>query len=160
VSWPEGAAVEPYRPDADEVMVRLLDETYIDTLDCPGLFGLRQTEDILQGHRASGQFDPSLWTILHLHGRPVGVLLLNPAPASRAIELVYMGLAPSARGRGLGTHLLNHGLSRLAGRREHTVTLAVDDCNAPARALYRRAGFRPVLRRRALIRPLRRDVGA
>lgn len=156
--WASGVSVEPFRDDMEHQLIELLDRTYAGTLDCPGLFGLRRTEDILAGHRASGEFDPELWTILRLEGRAVGVILLNPSPASRTVELVYMGIAPEARGRGLGTQLLNHGLSLLAGRREHNVTLAVDENNRPAQALYRRAGFRPVLRRRAMIRSLRETI--
>ena len=94
--------------------------------------------------------------MLRLDGRASGAILLNPAPASDAIELVYMGLAAAARGAGLGTQLLRHGLSLLTDRSERVVTLAVDDANEPALALYRRAGFRRVLRRHAMIRTLRR----
>ncbi|MCZ6835315.1 MAG: GNAT family N-acetyltransferase [Planctomycetota bacterium] len=154
-AWPDDVTITTYKNDQNVQLERILDDSYTNTLDCPGLFGLRDTRDILEGHRASGEFDPSLWFILNVDGQPRGVLLLNPAPASHAVELVYMGLAPNARGRGLGRRLLTHGLNALVGRREHNVTLAVDENNAPAQELYRRAGFRAVLRRRALIRSLR-----
>lgn len=155
VHWPLGVTVEPFRENLSDELLAVLDASYVETQDCPGLFGLRRTEDILAGHKASGEYDPSLWTLLRLDGEACGALLLNPVPESHAIELVYMGLAPHARGRKLGAQLLNYGLSQLAGRTEHSITLAVDELNAPALGLYRKAGFRAVLRRRAMIRSLR-----
>jgi ribosomal protein S18 acetylase RimI-like enzyme len=132
-----------------------LERSYEQTLDCPGLCGLRDTSDILIGHRATGRFEPGLWTMLRLDGRMSGMLLLNPSPLSKTIELVYLGLVPEARGRGLGRMLLRHGLSLLAGRDERSVQLAVDDANSPAIRLYRREGFHRVLRRIAMVRSLR-----
>jgi ribosomal protein S18 acetylase RimI-like enzyme len=150
--WPEGVSTAPFREGDEPALIDVLDASYEDTRDCPGLRGLRRTEDILAGHRATGAFEPALWTLLLDGGVPAGALLLNPAPASRTIELVYIGLALRGRGRGLGAALLRHGL-RLAARRADTaVTLAVDEANAPALRLYRGAGFRRVARRRAMIR--------
>lgn len=154
VQWPEGITVESYQESNWDELMDVLDTTYEETLDCPGLFGLRKTVDILTGHRSSGRFDPSLWTILRIEGIASGLLLLNSAPASRSVELVYMGLALKARGKGLGTQLLNHGLCLLAGRSEYNITLAVDELNAPALAMYRNAGFRRTLRRRAMVRSI------
>lgn len=152
--WPEGVTIDTYQKSNWDELVGVLDATYEETLDCPGLFGLRNTIDILMGHQSSGKFEPALWTILRIDGIARGALLLNPAPASRSVELVYMGLALNARGKGLGTQLLNHGLCILAGRPEHNITLAVDELNTPALALYRRAGFRRTLRRRAMVRSI------
>src|SRR5439155_230273 len=125
------------------------------TLDCPGLRGYRRTSDILEGHRASGVFDPGLWTLLLVDGRVGGALLLNPAVDGQSVELVYLGLARWGRGRGLGRLLLRHGFALLGRRSERTINLAVDEANAPALALYRREGFVPILRRTAMIRPVR-----
>src|SRR5690606_2862219 len=136
-------------------LLRVLEESYENTLDCPGLRGLRETRDILCGHQATGTFDPSLWTLLFERGAACGALLLNPVPHHRSIELVYLGLAPRARGRGCGKLLLQHGLALLASRDERIVSLAVDEQNAPALALYRSAGFTLSLRRIALVRSLR-----
>lgn len=156
IEWPNGVEVRPYDPETmHDDMVRVLDQSYDGTLDCPGLRGKRRTEDILAGHQGTGAFDPALWTMLFRDGEPAGGLLLNPAPASKSVELVYIGLGPSARGKGLGRRLLRHGLNLLRDRSERTLTLAVDDQNEPAVALYRSEGFRTVLRRLALIRPLR-----
>jgi mycothiol synthase len=154
-SWPDGVKPVRYTDAMRDDLIAILDASYVHTLDCPGLRGYRRTEDILEGHRASGVFDPSLWTILLIDGKPGGTLLLNPGADRQSVELVYLGLAPWARGRGLGQLLLRHGLALLNGRQERTVTLAVDEANAPALAVYRHEGFVPVLRRIAMIRPLR-----
>jgi hypothetical protein len=61
---------------------------------------------------------------------------------------------------GLGRSLVQHGLMLVRDRPERVINLAVDDANAPALTLYQREGFRPVLRRRAMIRSLRPSQGA
>lgn len=154
-AWPGGVSVEPYREEHRDEVLEVLESSYRDTLDCPGLRGLRRTSDILAGHAGTGDFDPDLWTIMRSDGQASGVLLLNPAPTSGTIELVYIGLAAIARGRGLGRLVLRHGLRLVMNRPERAMTLAVDDNNAPAIALYRSEGFRCVLRREAMICPLR-----
>jgi ribosomal protein S18 acetylase RimI-like enzyme len=127
----------------------LLRETYEDTLDCPGLADLRRDEDILDGHRRGGNYDPELWTVLFLRGRPAGAALLNRVPASGSVELTYLGLAKWARGKGLGSVLLDAALVKAATVPERIVSLAVDERNTPAERLYRSRGFRTVSRRRA-----------
>ncbi len=154
--WPPGVRIEPYAETLHDDLVRALEESYERTLDCPGLYGLRTTDDIIAGHMATGQFVQSLWTLLRMADEPAGALLLNPFPGHRTAELVYLGLAPAARGRGLGRQLLRYGLGLLKKRRERTLTLAVDERNTPALALYRSEGFRPLVQRVALIRPLGR----
>ena len=151
--WPHGAEPEPYRGELVGDLERALEASYVETLDCPGLYGLRRTADIIAGHRATGVFEAPLWTILRLHGHPAGAVLLNPFPSHKTVELVYLGLAPEARGCGLGRQLLRHALWLLAPRRERTLTLAVDERNAPALALYRSENMRRILQRVALIRP-------
>ena len=130
-------------------LAQLLRETYEETLDCPGLADLRRDEDILEGHRRGGNYDPSLWTVLRLGGRDAGAALLNRAPASGTVELTYLGLAKWARGKGLGRVLLDAALRKAAAVPERIVSLAVDERNAPAERLYRSRGFRTVSRRRA-----------
>jgi len=144
--WPAGtrARVEPYRDGMDRELGTILERSYEQTLDCPGLYGLRRTEDIIAGHKATGDDEPA------------GVVLINPFPGHKMTELVYIGLAPFARGRGLGRHLLRHGLCLLHGRRERSITLAVDHRNAPALALYAAEGFQPAVQRVAVIRSLRK----
>lgn len=150
--WPDGVDVATWRPGDDEDVMRALERSYEETMDCPSLCGLRETADVLDSHRSTGEFDPNLWWIVRVNGEPSGTLLLNPCPGQGHTELVYLGLAPGTRGMGLGRRLLRTGLSALAQRRERTVTCAVDASNAPARRLYESEGFAPFAQRTALVR--------
>ena len=157
--WPEGVSLESCERTGDAELIATLDATYEQTMDCPALRGLRQTSDILEGHRAAGAFDPRLWTLLRVDGQSSGVLLLNASSDRASIELVYLGLARGVRGRGLGLRLLQHGLRLIASRPERSMTLAVDQTNAPALRLYEREHFRAVLQRSALVLPMRAARG-
>lgn len=139
-------------PAQEAALISALDRSYIDTLDCPELCGLRETADILQSHRATGRWDPTLWWVITLNGEPEGCLLLNRGQDRAGAELVYLGLSPPLRGRGLGGRLLSFGLSKLG--RASEVNCAVDERNEPAIRLYRRLGFASFARRVALVRTL------
>jgi ribosomal protein S18 acetylase RimI-like enzyme len=151
---PEGIELAAWDPADRGCLERLLPRTYVETLDCPGLAQLRDPADILDGHLAVGSHDPRLWTIASHRGEPVAALLLSPSPESGAVEIVYLGIVPAMRGRGLGGALLSRGLALARGCAEPSVALAVDARNSPAVALYARAGFRTVRRREAFVAPL------
>jgi ribosomal protein S18 acetylase RimI-like enzyme len=108
----------------------------------PELEGARALDDILDGHRAAGLFAPGRWQLGRIPGEPeaAAVLLLAAVPGRDAWEVIYLGLTPAARGRGLGRAVLQHALE-LA--REHVphLELAVDLRNTPAVRLYQAAGF-------------------
>lgn len=142
-------SVELVAAATDASMQALLRATYEETLDCPGLAELRSDADILEGHRRGGRYEAALWTVLRVDGRDAGAALVNRSPASDTVELTYLGLAKWARGKGLGAMLLDEALWKASQVPERIVSLAVDDRNAPAHRLYRRAGFRTVARRRA-----------
>jgi len=154
---PAGVTLETWRDDLSAETIGALDRSYVDTLDCPGLTGLRRGEDILAGHRASGRFDPSMWTVARAAGGPragrlVATCFLNPHPAAGSIELVYLGIDPDFRGKGLGRALLARALDAASRRSERRVSLAVDEANTPALSLYARFGFRGDTVRDALVR--------
>lgn len=158
-SWPDGLSVTPLSSITDpaqreRLLIECLDASYQETLDCPELCGLRETRDVLSSHRTTGIFDPALWWIALNHGRPEGCILLSRCPESRSVELVYLGLSPGLRGRGIAHRLLEMGASRAAGPNIDEMTCAVDQRNAPALALYRRSGFSSFAQRVALVRPL------
>ena len=134
--------------------IAALDASYEQTRDCPGLKGIRTTEDVLAGHLDTGEFDPSLWTMVRFRDEPAGVLLFSYVAERQAYELVYIGLAPSVRGKGVASRLLQHGLRQLCGRPGRYITLAVDEENQPALKLYKKLGFAVTGRRTALIRNL------
>jgi len=56
-------------------------------------------------------------------------------------ELYVLGVDPAYAGHGLGAALLGETLRRMAEHDPERITLYVDGDNAPARALYDRAGF-------------------
>lgn len=130
---------------------RAILQSYEGSRDCPGLLGLRQIDDILAGHRATGVFDPGLWSVFEIDQQPVGVLLLARVPAHDAFELVYLGVSPAWRGRGLGSLLVRYGLGAVAARGGGRMHLAVDAGNAPAVKLYRALGFRANAHKSAMI---------
>ena len=80
-------------------------------------------------------------------------------------EILSIAIAPRQRGRGLARPLLDLHLRRQAGLGARAVFLEVDEHNAAARALYRRAGFYDVGRRQGYYQSgasalvLRRDLG-
>ena len=77
--------------------------------------------------------------------------LLAPSPSTDSTEVIYLGLVPEARGRGLGSALLAHGMTLAAQRPEPNIALAVDARNSPALALYTHAGFCALRRREAFV---------
>ena len=79
-------------------------------------------------------------------GRTLAGFILSRFAAGEA-EILSIAIAPKYRGRSLSRPLLDLNLRRLAGLGARTVFLEVDENNAPARALYRRAGFADVGRR-------------
>jgi len=81
-------------------------------------------------------------------GNAMAGFILSRLVAGEA-EILSIAVAPKRRGRGLARPLLDLNLRRLAGLGARTVFLEVDEHNAPARALYRRAGFSDVGRRKS-----------
>ena len=85
--------------------------------------------------------------------------------AAGEAEILSIAVAPRQRGRGFARPLLDLHLRRLAGLGTRAVFLEVDERNAAARALYRRAGFYDVGRRQGYYQTgasalvLRRDLG-
>jgi len=144
-----------YGAEAHGLFAEAIQQTYRDSLDCPALSGLRDIEDVISGHRATGQFDPTLWRLLLQDDRPMGVLLLSGIPQTDGTELVYLGVVPEARGRGLGTILMRHAMELTFRQHKRKLSLAVDSRNAPALKLYYRFGMQQVATRWAMIRDLR-----
>ena len=97
-------------------------------------------------------------------GKTLIGFILSRLAAGEA-EILSIAIAARQRGRGFARPLLDLHLRRLAGLGTRAVFLEVDESNAPARALYRRAGFRDVGRRQSYYQSgasalvLRRDLG-
>ena len=149
-----------YESRTHDTFVETIRATYENSLDCPKLNGVREMQDVLEGHKATGVFDGSDWFVASQPtqaDRPVGVLLLSRVPRAgngQGMEVVYMGVVPSARRRGVGSALIERALDRGRERKATNLTLAVDADNQPARDLYGQFGFFETARRRAWICPL------
>jgi GNAT superfamily N-acetyltransferase len=142
VHEPEGRfEAEPFEADINaERFARVLERTYVGTLDCPELDGLRTAEDALAAHQATGRFDPGLWRLFRHQEQDAGLLLINHHPERDLWEIVYLGVVPEARGAGLGTHLVQRAIAD-ARRVSRPIVLAVDARNSVARRIYERWGF-------------------
>ncbi len=97
-------------------------------------------------------------------GRTMIGFILSRLAADEA-EILSIAIAPAWRGRGFARPLLDLHLRRLAGLGARAVFLEVDEHNAPARRLYRGAGFFEVGGRQGYYKSgaaalvLRRDLG-
>ena len=69
--------------------------------------------------------------------------------------MIYLGLAPAARGQGLGDAMMRQAVAAAVATGTGGLSLAVDARNAPALKLYYRYGMQRVASRIALMRDLR-----
>lgn len=133
---------------------RAIQASYVQTLDCPGLVGVRRIDDIIAGHQATGRFDPHNWlAYFDEQGEPIAVLLLAPVAQGSGHELVYLGVSHPYRGKGVGGVLMSYAVSETARQGGAKLYLAVDDRNEPAVRLYNAMGFRASTRKVAYILP-------
>lgn len=145
-----GFTVAPYSTDVDTQFVKLLERTGIETADCPEVHGIRTGREMLVGHRAVGEFDPVSWRIFSERENEIGLVLLNHHAGYS--EVVYLGVLPEHRGRGLGTQILRDALQAERQRGHTHFKLAVDSRNLPAMRVYRRLGFRVATERELWLR--------
>ncbi|MCA9254803.1 MAG: GNAT family N-acetyltransferase [Phycisphaerales bacterium] len=143
-----------YSPEHHAIFEDLIGGTYIDSLDCPGLAALRKVKDVVEGHKGAGRFDPKKWFLLRNNDTPVACILFGESPLRPSAELVYMGVHPAYRRRGVGGRVLAFGLESMRQFGIRTITLAVDARNLPALKTYESAGFRRTHIRRAMVRSL------
>lgn len=131
---------ETFSADNLERFAQVLDRTYIGTRDCPELDGVRSPHDAIAAHQGTGKFDPNRWWLYRHQNRDAGVLFLNEHPERELLEIVYLGVVPEARGKGLGQLMVERALIE-ANRTKQSLVLAVDTRNLPARRIYQKAGF-------------------
>jgi len=152
---PAGCKWLTYTPERHELFANTILATYQDSFDCPGLNGLRTIDDILAGHRATGDFVPEHWFILCEGDKAVGAVLLSKVLRSDVTELVYLGLIPQRRGHGLADILMRRAAAVAVASKHGRLSLAVDAGNLPALKLYWRHGMQVIGRKQALLRDLR-----
>lgn len=129
--------------DGDPLFRQTLLLTYEGTLDCPEVNGIRSVDEVLEGHRAQGAFDPERWWLVRDSRGPVGVVLMTELPENGHWEVAYMGVVPQARRNGFGREMLLLALCEARAADASAVTLSVDVRNQPAWNLYRSLGFEP-----------------
>lgn len=119
----------------------LISETFVDTLDCPALNGLRSVEDVLDGFLDGQRLEDQMnWWLLEAENKYLGCVFVNQLPIG-ATELAYMGLSRSVRGRGYGKLLLDKGIQSARMIGSEMMVAAVDTDNWPAVRLYLQTGF-------------------
>ena len=131
---------------------QLVLETYRGSCDCPELDGLRPVDEVLEGYRSAGAFDPALWQVLFVDEAPLGCVLLTHWPDEERCELQYLGVAPDARGRSLGRVLCARAICETRRVGASRLTLTVDARNTPALRHYRDAQFCELERRIVFLR--------
>lgn len=107
-------------------------------------------------HRAAFPDDPTDATAFYrdVLARPGHVTILEPHAfavgrvAADEGEVLWIGTAPDQRRNGAATHVLRRLEAGMAARGAHVAYLEVATTNAAARALYARAGYDEVGRRR------------
>lgn len=118
--------------------------TYEGSLDCPESVGERTTHELIAGHGPPpSPAEPALWFVARRSSEAVGVVMLARNDSIDVGELLYVGVVPVARSRGVGRELMRFALARSVEVGFHNLSLSVDVRNEPALQLYRAHGFRP-----------------
>lgn len=135
--WPDDVALRTYDDDDAARVKSLLDEAYA--------WDARYVPQPLEEWRAymtdHDEFDPSLWFLAE-RGSELVACALHWKEGRRRGWLKDLAVAEHARGAGLGTSLVRHGLLAYAERDVERVGLKVDAANPTgAVALYGREGF-------------------
>jgi len=133
--------LEAFTPSAKQRLIDVIQRTYIGTLDCPQLDGLRKTADVIDGYQFVGEFRPELWFLVRNGTEDVGCLLMNLHPDVQHAEIIYLAVTPEVRGRGWGVLLAKFALWLARQTKSDRAVLAVDAANKPAVRMYAVAGF-------------------
>lgn len=138
-------STDSYGPETANEFRAVLLGSHEGSLDCPELTGSRDPDELLASYSLGAlpfRSNPFTSRLMALHGRePVGALLTDGSAEPGAVELSYLGLLPSARGRGFGDWLVRLAAFGAARAHAQALTLSVDARNGPAMKLYARHGF-------------------
>ncbi len=129
----------------------IISRSYADSLDCPALRGVRDMPDVIAGHKSSGSFCPEAWWIVSCPGEstPTGCIIVNDSVSGPSSDIIYMGVAPEFRRRGLARAMLHRVIAQAGVRDRQGVSVAVDRQNDRAMGVYRECGFVEIRRRLA-----------
>lgn len=139
---PVGLSVAPIAALPFVDLVRLWNDTLIDTLDCPELNECRTPAGLPAG------FADPLFTHAHtafvafVNGKPTGLLIGEITLSDATASILYLGVVPMFRRIGTASALLAHFPSSLGVAGILRTIVTVDARNIPARRLYERFEFR------------------
>lgn len=142
----------PCTADDAPRLAQLIERTYIGSLDCAELDGMRKMDDVLAGYQQSGKYRSQWWLFVQHAGQDVGCILLTDYPEHDQAELMYMGVVPEHRGKGWGVQITRYAQWLIGQAPRARMVLAVDNVNWPAQGVYTAAGFDHWDRRRVYIR--------
>ena len=125
----------------DQRLAELLEATWVDSLDCRAIHGTRSGLEAVRSHRACGDYDPALWSVLQEGDEDVAAVLTTDHADESCREVVYLGVVPAVRGRQIGRCLMRKVLSEAHRAGFQTVRLGVDENNTIAIRLYESLGF-------------------
>ncbi len=152
---PSGLPFElvPFNHAQTQRMVAVIERTYQQTLDIPALNGVRQPADVLDGYSQIAPTQHLHWFFARSNDADVGCLLLVDQRREDRVEVVYMGLAPGARGRGWGRQITEYAKDFTARLGRRHLVLGVDAANDPALMVYTAAGLHVCAERTVFVRP-------
>lgn len=136
--------IDPRDLSQQQRMIAIVAASFEATQDCPALNRFRSPQDIVAAYLDSPALDPNGWRIFQHQQTDVACLITTPYPSSATLELTYMGVAASDRGRGWGRRLMNEAFQIARQSQLTDVMLAVDQKNRPALNVYQQAGFKVV----------------
>jgi mycothiol synthase len=139
-------------PEMRKRLPQLILRTYEGSQDCPQLNGLRAIDDVLANYQAVGEYNPQRWFMVRRENADVGCLLLAEHPQENDWEIVYLGVTPQFRRRGLGLQFVRQAQFLAAQSAAEQLSLAVDAVNRPALAIYRASGFTERAKHRLFMR--------
>jgi mycothiol synthase len=126
--------------------------SYQDTLDCPELNEIRTADEVIAGYQAVPGCRLDRWWLAWQEDQAVGVLIAVEMPGLPVWELLYVGLVPAARRRGLGTDLTRKAMLEAWTAGAERMTLTVDQRNEPALRMYAALGFEEFDRREVYLK--------
>jgi GNAT superfamily N-acetyltransferase len=135
----------PWTRELDSEFVRLVDQTYDGTWDVPELNGVRSTSATLEGYARTGLDSGSIrkWWLIGHRDHYVGCLLVC-RHSPKLSELLYLGIVPEVRGKGVSGAVMKFLLDWCREQGVGRILLAVDARNTPALKLYERFGFEDI----------------
>jgi ribosomal protein S18 acetylase RimI-like enzyme len=134
-----------WQPSEHQRLYEVLRATQIESRDLPAFRGALAVENLVAGYAETGDAGWTHWRIaVYVQGAAttdVGCLLLADHLEWARLELMYMGLIPTARGRGWGHALVGQAIRLASNLGRAQIIAAVDAANDPAIAVYAAAGF-------------------